>query len=112
MCILKKNKKTEVVRHNVRLVAKDLNQIKWENYKKVFFFFVIFKTIGLLFVTCFCLLKWYKTQVDINNAYLYADLDETVYMHQSEDYVNEKDCAEDGHLWVTPDTRVTVSGTL
>ncbi|GBM11641.1 Retrovirus-related Pol polyprotein from transposon TNT 1-94 [Araneus ventricosus] len=38
---------------------------------------------------CVCLFKWTHIQVDINNAYLYANLDATVYMRQPTGYERE-----------------------
>ncbi|GFU07693.1 retrovirus-related Pol polyprotein from transposon TNT 1-94 [Trichonephila clavipes] len=58
---LKRNEQNEIVRYKARLVAQGFKQVKSENYD----------------------------EFDVNNAYLYARLDEVIYMQQPAGYVNE-----------------------
>ncbi len=86
---VKTNEKNEIVRYKARLVAQGFNQTKGVNYDEVFSPVVNFSIIRLFFSVFVCFLKWSHIQIDINNAYLYAKLDETVYMYQPEGYVKE-----------------------
>lgn len=87
---LKRNEKNEIVRHKARLVAQGFNQIKGLNYDEVFSPVVNFSIIRLFFTIFVCLFKWLNVQIDVNNAYLYAKLNETIYMQQPEGYVKKK----------------------
>ncbi|GFV91498.1 retrovirus-related Pol polyprotein from transposon TNT 1-94 [Trichonephila clavipes] len=86
---LKCNEQNEIVRYKARLVAQGFKQVKGENYDEVFSPVVNFSIIRLFFAIFVCFFKWFHTQLDVNNAYLYARLDEVIYMQQPEGYVNE-----------------------
>nr|GEU78504.1 ribonuclease H-like domain-containing protein [Tanacetum cinerariifolium] len=69
----------EIERYNARLVAKGFNQ------KKIIFFDETFSPMDK-FVSIRCLINlvvqngWTLYQMDVNNAFLYGDLNETMYM--------------------------------
>ncbi|GBM65307.1 Retrovirus-related Pol polyprotein from transposon TNT 1-94 [Araneus ventricosus] len=88
---LKRNEQNEIVTYKARLVAQGFNQIKGESYDEVFSPVVNFSIIRLFFTVFVCLFKWLNVQIDINNAYLYANLDEVIYMSQPEGFVVEAD---------------------
>ncbi|GBM38318.1 Retrovirus-related Pol polyprotein from transposon TNT 1-94 [Araneus ventricosus] len=79
---LKRDENNRAVRFKARLVAQGNTQLKGESFDEVFSPVVNFSIVRLFFSICVCLWKWTHIQVDINNAYLYANLDATVYMRQ------------------------------
>ncbi|GBM28708.1 Retrovirus-related Pol polyprotein from transposon RE2 [Araneus ventricosus] len=81
------NERNEIVTYKARLVAQGFNQIKGESYDKVFSPVVNFSIIRLFFTIFVCLFKWLDVQIDINNAYLDASLDEVIYMSQPKGFV-------------------------
>ncbi|GBN28860.1 Retrovirus-related Pol polyprotein from transposon RE2 [Araneus ventricosus] len=87
---LKRNEQNEIVTYKARLVAQGFNQIKGESSDEDFSPVVNFLIIRF-FAVFICLLKWLNVQIDINNAYLYANLDEVIYMSQPEGFVVEAD---------------------
>ncbi|GBN04106.1 Retrovirus-related Pol polyprotein from transposon TNT 1-94 [Araneus ventricosus] len=88
---LKRNEQNEIVTYKAHLVAQGFNQIKEESYNEVFSPVVNFSIIRLFFTVFVCLFKWLNVQIDINNAHLYANLDEVIYMSQPEGIVVEAD---------------------
>ncbi|GBN73280.1 Retrovirus-related Pol polyprotein from transposon TNT 1-94 [Araneus ventricosus] len=88
---LKRNEQNEIVTYKARFVAQGFNQIKGESYDEVFSPVVNFSIIRLFFTVFVCLFKWLNVQIDINNTYLYANLDEVIYMSQPEGLVVEAD---------------------
>ncbi|GBN40263.1 Retrovirus-related Pol polyprotein from transposon TNT 1-94 [Araneus ventricosus] len=88
---LKRNEQNEIVTYKACLVAQGFNQIKGESYDKVFSPVVNFSIIRLFFTVFVCLFKWLNVQIDINNVYLDANLDEVIYMSQPEGFVVEAD---------------------
>lgn len=48
-----------------------------------------FLSLRLFFCIFSCLFKWLNVQIDVNNAYLYAKLTDTIYMQQPEGYVEQ-----------------------
>ncbi|GBN59080.1 Retrovirus-related Pol polyprotein from transposon TNT 1-94 [Araneus ventricosus] len=58
-------------------------------FDEVFSPVVNFSVVRLFFSIFVCLWKWTHIQVDINNAYLYANLDATVYIRQPTGYEGE-----------------------
>ncbi|GBN65093.1 Retrovirus-related Pol polyprotein from transposon TNT 1-94 [Araneus ventricosus] len=88
---LKRNEQNEIVTYKARFVAQGFNQIKGESYDEVFSPVVNFSIIRLFFTVFVCLFKWLNVQIDINNAYLYANLDLVIYMSQPEGFVVEAD---------------------
>ncbi|GBN35763.1 Retrovirus-related Pol polyprotein from transposon TNT 1-94 [Araneus ventricosus] len=88
---LKRNEQNEIVTYKACLVAQGFNQIKGESYDEVFSPVVNFSIIILFFTVFVCLFKWLNVQIDINNVYLDANLDEVVCMSQPEGFVVEAD---------------------
>ncbi|GBM42682.1 Retrovirus-related Pol polyprotein from transposon RE1 [Araneus ventricosus] len=86
---LKRDENNRAVRFKARLVAQGNTQLKGESFDEVFNPVVNFYIVRLFFSICVCLWKWTHVQVDINNAYLYANLDATVYMKQPTEYERE-----------------------
>jgi hypothetical protein len=71
-----------------RLVAQGFRQRKGETYDEVFSPVVNFSLIRLFFVLLVSFLGWSHCQLDVKNAYLYAKLDDSVYMKQPQGFVN------------------------
>ncbi|GBL92954.1 Retrovirus-related Pol polyprotein from transposon RE2 [Araneus ventricosus] len=88
---LKTNERNEIVTYKASLVVQGFNQIKGESYDEDLSPVVNFLIIRLFFTVFVCLFKWLNVQIDINNAYLYASLDEVIYMSQLEGFVGETD---------------------
>lgn len=84
---LKKDEEGKIVRYKSRLVAQGYNQIKGESYEETFSPVVNFSIIRLFFSILVVLLKWKHIQCDITCAYLYAPLNEEVYIRQPPGYV-------------------------
>ncbi|GBN31024.1 Retrovirus-related Pol polyprotein from transposon TNT 1-94 [Araneus ventricosus] len=87
---LKRDKNNRAVRFKARLVAQGNTQLKGESFDEVFSPVVNFSIVRLFFSICVYLWKWTHIQVHINNAYLYANLDATVYMRQPTGYLRER----------------------
>nr|GEZ28740.1 ribonuclease H-like domain-containing protein [Tanacetum cinerariifolium] len=69
----------EIERYKVRLVAKGFNQKEGIDFDETFY-----PVVKNIIVRCLINLvvqkNWLLYQLDINNAFLYGDLDETIYM--------------------------------
>ena len=87
---LKTNEDNKIVRFKARLVAQGFRQIKGESYEDVFSPVVNFTLIRMFFTIFVCLLKWCHFQLDINSAYLYAHLNQDIFMFQPQGFVNPK----------------------
>lgn len=85
---IKRNKDGEIERFKSRLVAKGCGQQFGVNYWETFSPVIRYETIRMLFAIAaekeLCM-----HQVDISNAYLNSTLEETVYMKQPENFVDE-----------------------
>ncbi|GFY28487.1 retrovirus-related Pol polyprotein from transposon TNT 1-94 [Trichonephila clavipes] len=91
---IKYDENNKIVRYKARLVARGNTQLRGESFDEVFSPVVNFTIVRLFFTICVCLWKWMHIQVDITNAYLYANLDTVIYMKQPTGYEidNNKVC--------------------
>ncbi|GFW73510.1 retrovirus-related Pol polyprotein from transposon RE1 [Trichonephila clavipes] len=91
---IKYDENNKIVRYNARLVARGNTQLRGESFDEVFSPVINFTIVRLFFTICVCLWKWTHIQVDITNAYLYANLDTVIYMKQPTGYEidNNKVC--------------------
>ncbi|GFS92960.1 retrovirus-related Pol polyprotein from transposon TNT 1-94 [Trichonephila clavipes] len=86
---LKRDENGKVIRYKARLVAQGYSQIKGENYDETFSPVVNFSVIRLFFSLLVVWLKWKHFQCDVTGAYLYAPLNEEVYMKQPQGYIEK-----------------------
>ncbi|GFU34319.1 retrovirus-related Pol polyprotein from transposon TNT 1-94 [Trichonephila clavipes] len=91
---IKYDENNKIVRYKARLVARGNTQLRGESFDEVFSPVINFTFVRLFFTICVCLWKWTHIQVDITNAYLYANLDTVIYMKQPTGYEidNNKVC--------------------
>ncbi|GFY30700.1 copia protein [Trichonephila clavipes] len=91
---IKYDENNKIVRYKARLVARGNTQLRGESFDVVFSPVINFTIVRLFFTICVCLWKWTHIQVDITNAYLYANLDTVIYMKQPTGYEidNNKVC--------------------
>ncbi|GFW68159.1 retrovirus-related Pol polyprotein from transposon TNT 1-94 [Trichonephila clavipes] len=91
---IKYDENNKIVRYKARLVARGNTQLRGESFDEVFSPVINFTIVRLFFTICVCLWKWMHIQVDITNAYLYANLDTVIYMKQPTGYEidNNKVC--------------------
>ncbi|GFT15324.1 retrovirus-related Pol polyprotein from transposon RE1 [Trichonephila clavipes] len=91
---IKYDENNKIVRYKARLVARGNTQLRGESFDEVFSPVINFTIVRLFFTICVCLWKWTHIQVDITNAYLYANLDTVIYMKQPTGYEidNNKAC--------------------
>ncbi|GFW80674.1 retrovirus-related Pol polyprotein from transposon RE1 [Trichonephila clavipes] len=82
----KYDENNKIIRYKARLVARGNTQLRGETFDEVFSPVVNFTIVRLFFTICVCLWKWTHIQVDITNAYLYANLDTVIYMKQPTGY--------------------------
>ena len=87
---LKSDGSTE--RYKARLVAKGYNQIEGIDYMDIFSLVAKAVTISILLAVA-CKQHWFLHQLDINNAFLHAYIEEEIYMHPPKGYQVPK-----GHL--------------
>ncbi|GFY16425.1 retrovirus-related Pol polyprotein from transposon RE1 [Trichonephila clavipes] len=83
---IKYDENNKIVRYKARLVARGNTQLRGESFDEVFSPVINFTIVRLFFTICVCLWKWTHIQVDITNAYLYANLDTVIYMKQPTGY--------------------------
>ncbi|GFU40785.1 retrovirus-related Pol polyprotein from transposon RE1 [Trichonephila clavipes] len=86
---LKRDENGKVIGYKARLVAQGYSQIKGENYDETFSPVVNFSVIRLFFSLLVVWLKWKHFQCDVTGAYLYAPLNEEVYMKQPQGYIEK-----------------------
>ncbi|GFX45249.1 retrovirus-related Pol polyprotein from transposon TNT 1-94 [Trichonephila clavipes] len=86
---LKRDENGKVIRYKARLVAQGYSQIKGENYDETFSPVVNFSVIRLFFSQLVVWLKWKHFQCDVTGAYLYAPLNEEIYMKQPQGYIEK-----------------------
>ncbi|GFU18055.1 retrovirus-related Pol polyprotein from transposon TNT 1-94 [Trichonephila clavipes] len=108
---IKYDENNKIVRYKARLVARGNTQLRGESFDEVFSPVINFTIVRLFFTICVCLWKWTHIQVDITNAYLYANLDTVIYMKQPTGYEidNNKVCKLRKAIYGLP-TRVDASG--
>jgi len=67
------------------LVGKGFSQVEGVDYNEIFSPVVRFESVCLLFALA-ALENWHMTTLDVKTAFLYEQLDEEIYMEQSEDF--------------------------
>nr|GEU29697.1 ribonuclease H-like domain-containing protein [Tanacetum cinerariifolium] len=88
--MLKYKSSGEIDRYKTRLVAQGFSQKEWINYDETFSHVVKMVTVRCL-LNVVVSNSWHVYQLDVNNAFLYGDLVETVYMKPPEGYFSSKD---------------------
>ena len=83
---LKYHQDGSVDRYKARIVAKSYTQIYGINYFETFLPVARMNSIKILF-SIVVNLSWSLFQLDVNNAFLYVDLQEEVYIEQPPGYV-------------------------
>ena len=72
-------------RKRARLVAKGFSQVEGLDYDQIFSPVVRFKTVHLILAMA-ALHDWQITGLDVQNTFLYGELDEEIYMEQPEGF--------------------------
>nr|GEZ96787.1 ribonuclease H-like domain-containing protein [Tanacetum cinerariifolium] len=86
---IKYKSSSEIDRYKARLVAQSFGQKEGNDYKETFSLVVKMMTVRcLLNIVVFN--SWFVFQLDVNNAFLYGDLIETVYMKPPEDILAKR----------------------
>lgn len=85
---IKYNSNCLIWRYEARLIAKGFQQTIRVNYFETFS--LVVKAIVIKIVLCLVVhYSWDIQKIDINNAFLNADLEEQMYMHQPEDFITD-----------------------
>lgn len=84
---VKKDETGKIARFKARLVAQGFKQIQGESYDDTFSPVVNFSVIRFFFSLLVSLHRWLHIQCDIKCAYLYAPLNEKVFMSQPPGFV-------------------------
>lgn len=79
---IKKDDTGKIARYKARLVAQGYSQIKGETYDETFSPVVNFSIIRFFFSALVSCLHWTHIQCDVKCAYLYAPLDENIWMKE------------------------------
>lgn len=79
---IKRDEFGKIVRYKSRLVAQGYKQVKGETYDETYSPVVNFSVIRFFFSLLVCYLGWHHQQYDVKCAYLYAPLDEQIFMFQ------------------------------
>lgn len=83
---IKKDEKGRIAKYKARLVAQGFKQIPGDSFEETYSPVVNFSVIRFLFSLLVSFLKWPHTQLDVTSAYLYAPLQEIVYMKQPQGF--------------------------
>ena len=83
----KEDSEGRAIRYKARLVARGFTQIEGIDYEETFAPTAKFVTIRLI-VALATSLNWPLDQADIDTAFLWADIDEDIYMQQPEGHVD------------------------
>ncbi|KAI3750087.1 hypothetical protein L2E82_20712 [Cichorium intybus] len=90
LCFIKYKSNGEVERYKARLVAKGFNQREGIDFEETFSPVAKMVTVRIV-ITLVINSGWSLFQLDINNAFLYGNLDEDVYMVQPQGYHSKGD---------------------
>jgi hypothetical protein len=85
---VKNDADNNIVKFKARLVAQGFNQRQGESYEEVFSPVVNFAVIRLFFSLLVSLYNWLHYQIDIKCAYLYAHLDDKIFMRQPQGFID------------------------
>lgn len=86
---VKRDDKGNIAKYKARLVAQGFKQVKGESYDETFSPVVNFSIIRFFFSLLVSLNGWLHIQCDVTSAYLYAPLNETIYMSQPPGFIKE-----------------------
>lgn len=79
---IKRDDKGRIARYKARLVAQGYKQVKGVSYDETFSPVVNFSLIRFFFAALVSCYKWTHTQCDVKGAYLYAPLEDRIYIKQ------------------------------
>lgn len=79
---IKRNEHGEIVRFKARLVAQGYRQVKGDTYDETFSPVVNFSVVRFFFALLVSLNGWENLQCDVKSAYLYAPINDEIYMDQ------------------------------